>query len=181
MREIEVKARLQDRNKTMKAIKALGCVFNEPIAQSDRIYMLPEYIGLATHQGNVLRIRVQNGKALFTLKRSITNELDCLEKELAVSDSAVMADIIDLLGYKEYAHVLKTRQKSKYKDYEICLDDVEGLGSFIEVEKLVEENIETQEQDKLFEFLAALGISKEDRVMQGYDTLVYNQNHMTDV
>jgi adenylate cyclase, class 2 len=173
MREIEVKARLKDKSKALEALKALGCVFGEPITQSDRIYMLPEHIGLDTHQGNVLRIREQNGKVLFTLKRNITNELDCLEKELTVSDSTIMADIIDLLGYKEYIQVQKTRQKSRYNEYEICVDEVKDLGSFIEVEKLVEEDMDTKEQDDLFKFLETLGISKEDRVMQGYDTLMY--------
>jgi adenylate cyclase, class 2 len=173
MREIEVKAKLRDKIKTFEALKALGCVFSEPISQLDRIYMLPEHIGLDTHQGNVLRIREQNEKVLFTLKRNITNELDCIEKEVIVSDSAVLADIIDLLGYKEYVQVQKIRQKSKYHDYEICVDDVKDLGSFIEVEKFVEEDADTEEQDKLFEFLETLGVSREDRVMQGYDTLMY--------
>ena len=58
----------------------------------------------------------------------------------------------------------------------ICLDKVEGLGEFIEVEKITEQDDSIQTQKKLFDFLKSLGISEEDQVFKGYDTLIEEQN-----
>jgi len=55
----------------------------------------------------------------------------------------------------------------------ICLDEVEGLGSFIEVEKTSAEDGEAI-QEELFNFLESLGVKREDRVFKGYDTLKYD-------
>lgn len=83
-----------------------------------------------------------------------------------------MKGAIELLGYHQAIHVVKTRTKTKYQDMEICLDEVEELGSFIEVEKIVEGEGETV-QNELFGFLETIGVSKENRVLKGYDTLLY--------
>ena len=60
---------------------------------------------------------------------------------------------------------------------EIVLDKVEFLGEFMEVEKIVtSENPKdrTKTQAELFAFLETLGISKEDRVIDGkYDIMLY--------
>jgi len=77
-----------------------------------------------------------------------------------------------LLNYEQTVEVHKKRIKTSYKDYEICLDEVAGLGSFIEVEKMSDENGE-KVQKELFDFLKTLGVSKEDRVFNGYDTLIW--------
>ena len=78
------------------------------------------------------------------------------------------------MGYKSAVQVKKTRKTAKYKDFEICLDFVEDLGDFIEVEKIAGENADSgQIQNELFEFLLNLGIRNENRVTQGYDTLIF--------
>jgi len=54
---------------------------------------------------------------------------------------------------------------------EICLDEVENLGSFIEVEKMSDGDSK-QIQEELAEFLGLLGVSPKDRVTKGYNTLM---------
>jgi hypothetical protein len=49
---------------------------------------------------------------------------------------------LNLLNFKEVVRVVKKRKKTHYKDYEICLDEIENLGTFIEIEKIGNENIE---------------------------------------
>jgi adenylate cyclase class IV len=56
------------------------------------------------------------------------------------------------------------------------LDEVDGLGSYIEVEKMSDEDGE-KIQNELFDFLQILGVSKEDRVLKGYDTLMWLKNN----
>lgn len=173
-KEIEVKAKITDTTALLAKLSALGVALSEPLKQEDAIYTnFPDEEFADFKPGvNFLRIRKSNGKVLFTLKQSLVNELEGIEKELEVSSEKEMEDILSLLGYHKAVQVIKTRRKANYKDYEICLDEVETLGSFIEVEKLTDEDSE-KVQNEMFDLLIILGIEKADRVMNGYDTMVY--------
>jgi adenylate cyclase class 2 len=154
-------------------LEEIGCELSEPIIQDDYIFN-QKGIHLKDHSHNtpVLRIREQGGKILFTLKKNRSGELDCIEKEIEVSDRNTLKDIIELLGFEQTVEVHKKRRKGNYHDYEICLDEVRGLGTFIEVEKMSDEDGE-KVQNELFEFLKKLGVSKEDRVFIGYDSQLW--------
>jgi adenylate cyclase class 2 len=86
-----------------------------------------------------------------------------------------MDGILKLMGYSEEVRVNKTRVKTNFKDYEICIDDVKDLGAFVEVEKIAEDGDGEKIQKELFEFLETLGVKKEDQVMHGYDTLLWHK------
>jgi adenylate cyclase class 2 len=175
--EIEVKAKVRDFEIIKNKLKEIGCVFFEPIIQNDYIYN-QKGVDFKNHSHNtpVLRIREQNGKIIFTLKKNRSSELDCIEKEIEVSNKDTLKEIFELLDYEKIVEVHKKRIKTDYKDYEICLDEVSGLGSYIEVEKMSDEDGE-KVQNELFEFLQTLGVSKGDRVFNGYDTLIYLKNN----
>lgn len=176
MKEIEVKAHLKNREQVMDNLRALGCQFSDPISQNDKIFFpLGFELGKNVKRGiNVLRIRKTNDQIIFTLKQSQSNELACIEKELLIDNDKEMEEIFKLLGFYEAVKVNKMRLKCKYKNYEVCVDKVEGLGDFIEVESITDED-EEKVQKELFDFLQSLGISPSDREMHGYDTLMYNK------
>jgi len=172
MKEIEVKARISNKPQLLEKLAALGCELSAPITQRDQIFV-PHGVTVPTPPGvNVLRIRQQDGATIFTLKQAISNQLDCLERELGIDDPAAMADIFKLLGFEESSRVNKTRQKGLYNGLEICVDSVEGLGDFIEVEKLSEDADSAAVQAELFAFLKTLGVQESDRVYDGYDVLM---------
>lgn len=177
-KEIEVKARIQDLDIIKQKLVALGCVFTEPVTQHDTIFVDSNYGAFDEFQPdkNLLRIRESNGKYIFTIKQPKSNEQDALEHETEISDPKEMREAILLMGYHEEARVHKTRQKSRYQNWEICLDQVEGLGAFIEVEEITDQDAVEEIQNKLFEFVQTLGVLPEDRVTQGYDTMVYIKN-----
>ena len=175
--EIEVKAKVRDFEEIKDKLKKIGCILSEPIIQDDYIYNRKGVNIRKGYDGSpILRIREQSGKVIFTLKKNRSNELDCIEKEIEVSDKEILKDIFDLMDYESTIEVHKKRIKGVYNDYEICLDEVDGLGSYIEVEKMSEEDGE-KVQAELFEFLQGLGVSKEDRVFNGYDTLIWLKNN----
>lgn len=175
--EIEVKAKIRDFETLKKKLKEIGCILSEPIIQDDYIYNKKGIDIRKGYDGSpILRIREQDEKILFTLKKNRNNELDCIEKEIEVSNRDILNDIIELLDYECTVEVHKTRIKGMYNDYEICLDEVDELGSYIEVEKMSDEDGE-KIQKELFDFLQTLGISKEDRVFKGYDTLMWLKNN----
>lgn len=174
MREIEVKARVTDVEALKKELLSLGCVFSEPLVQKDRIFI--HHSAEFSHAKGIVvnRIRDSNGILTFTLKKSLDNELDCIEKELIIHNAQEAADILTLMGYSEVVRVKKKRLSCTYKELTVCIDDVDDLGSFIEVEKIVPEG-DLGTQEELFTFLESLGVSKNQRVTKGYDSLLYEK------
>ncbi len=175
-KEIEVKARVGDREVLLSKMGAIGCELSEPVIQDDSIFV--NFDGPFTDYKpgtSFLRLRKSKGKVIFNLKQPQRNELDCIEHETEVVDPEQMRNILKYMGYHEAVRVHKKRQKAKYKEYEICVDEVEGLGSFIEVEKMSDGDGE-KVQEELFDFLKSLGVDPKDRVLQGYDTLIYLKN-----
>ena len=172
MAEIEVKAKVKDFDSIISKLKGMDCTLSEPIAQDDYIFNQKGIILGGNHDTPVLRIREQGGKIIFTLKQIRSGELDCIEKEIEVSDRNILKDIIELLDFEQTVEVHKKRRKGNCRGYEICLDEVEELGSFIEVEKMSDEDGE-KVQNELFDFLKELGVNPEDRVFKGYDTQVW--------
>lgn len=176
-KEIEIKARITNLEIIKNALEKLGCVFTPPKTQDDTIFInfTGNYAKFMPGT-NFLRIRKTNGKILFTLKQAQANELDCIEKEFEISNAEACADALALMGYLPKITVHKTRMKTKYHDMEICLDEVKDLGSFIEVEKMATGDGE-KVQEELFTFLEQFGITRADRVMHGYDTLLHIQQN----
>lgn len=179
MYEVEVKAHLRDKAGIKKKLEALGAEFGEELHEVDSIFIpegkpFPEPLGTPC-----LRVRRQNGKILLTLKITQTGRQDCIERELEIRDADMMIEIIKLLKFYEVPAVDKIRIKGHVGDIEVVLDTVKDLGEFIEAEKIVtnedpEERKKIQQQ--LFEFLGALGIQEEDRVIDGkYPTMLFEK------
>jgi adenylate cyclase class 2 len=172
-KEIEVKAKVKDFKSIKAQLEKLGSVWSAPIVQNDEIFMI-KGLGFDNIQlgDAALRIRKAKGKVYFTLKKTQTNHLDKIEKEVEISDAETMREALIHMDYHSVAKVDKTRVKTNYNDMEICLDEVEGLGSFIEAEKITGDDA-AKTQAELFAFLETLGVKKEDQVFKGYDILVY--------
>ena len=174
MREIEIKAKLKNKAQVIKKLKSLGCIFESPITQEDSVYT--KNIGsLEMYRNNeaYLRIRIKNVvETLFTFKKKGVNDLDSIEHEVSINSKDEMEQALFHMGYKKAMKIDKTRTVTHYDGCEICIDDVKGLGSFIEMEKLTNAKGDAKKiQDQLFIFFESLGIKKTDRVMSGYDIL----------
>ena len=177
MREIEIKARVSDLTAIRAKLSEMGVVVAEPVTQHDVVWGAPGVAGDSDNTSPWLRIRseTKGGKTrhIFTLKRSVTNQLDSIEHETEVSEPDQMRSIIDELGYVLYSDLTKTRQKAQMGDIEICLDTVDGLGDFIEAEKLVADDAEYQMViDELWTLFDSIGIDRDDEVTDGYDVLI---------
>jgi predicted adenylyl cyclase CyaB len=98
---------------------------------------------------------------------------------MEIIDGEMMIEILELIKWKNFPIVDKKRIKTNVNNIEIVLDDVKGLGEFIEAEKIVKsESSEDRKktQEELFAFLETLGIAKEDRVVDGkYDIMLYEK------
>lgn len=173
--EIEVKAKLQNPDAVRQALTARGCVFSEPITQHDTVFIGPDVSYEQKKPGSIyLRVRETPKGATFTMKQTIKNELDCAEAETAIADPEAMKQALSTMGYTHAVTVQKSRQTCSCDGYTICLDTVVDLGDFIEVEKLVDGEADGEVvQQELISFLQTLGVPETDRVLNGYDTLLY--------
>ena len=179
MYEVEVKASLKDRKAVKEKLESLGCKFSAELHQIDHIFFskgtpFPPPLGIGS-----LRVRKQNEKSFLTLKIPQGSRQDCIEREMEIQDGDMMIEILELLKWEKVPVVDKKRIKTNFKDIEIVLDEVKDLGTYIEAEKIVktadpEDRKKTQEE--LFKFLETLGVSKEDRIIDGkYDIMLFEK------
>ena len=180
MKEIEVKAHLKDPEKVSKKLIELGCVLSEPVRQIDTVYA--KVIGNVTEyikNDHFLRIREKSdGRFIFTVKKPISFEmLTKCEHETEILNPKELEQAIFLMGYKIANKVIKLRRKANLREFEICIDEVEGLGRFIEIEKMSEGDMHAVRRE-LNELLASLGVSPEDEVHKGYDIMAIEQNFL---
>ena len=114
---------------------------------------------------------------MFTLKQPQKNWLDKIECEFEVSSKDEAEKALDLMGYQKGVVVNKKRTITHYNGCEICIDEVENLGAYIEMEKMTQDGDADKIQEELFAFFETLGISKEDRVGVGYDILMLEKKN----
>ncbi len=155
----------------------LGCVLSAPIHQHDVVYAWngDTSIWEDMKEGYVIvRIRRDNQGAIFTLKQQCTNEHDNVECETRIEDGDAMHRALLILGFNPEVEVKKVRRKGKLGEYEICLDHVEGLGDFVELEKMADDNADPQRiAEELYRTLESAGLSRSDEEKRGYDTQLY--------
>ena len=118
-----------------------------------------------------LRIRVKrfNGhfEAFITYKGPKLDRESKTRKEIEVelTDPDKHLQILESLGFVEVLTVVKKREKYYVeKGVVITLDDVEGLGKFVEIETIVEDETRVPELvRRMKEILLDLGVKKFER------------------
>ena len=99
------------------------------------------------------------------------------EYEFTVGDGNVARQMLTALGWQEVVTVDKLRTESKTSDYTICIDEVAGLGLFIELEVLAEDDTNTDNiQQQMHSFLKNLNIDGELWKIP-YDTSIRNMRN----
>jgi adenylate cyclase class 2 len=110
----------------------------------------------------------------MTLKVEGQTKLVSDECEFAVDDGNAARQMLTALGWQEVVTVDKVRLESKTEDYTICIDEVAGLGLFIELEILTEDDANAGDiQQQMHTFLKNLNIDGELWKIP-YDTSVRN-------
>ncbi|MFV2022794.1 class IV adenylate cyclase [Micromonospora sp. LOL_023] len=173
MREVEVKYRVQDREALLVALKACGIEPGPPVVQDDQAYAPATWSYGDSKLGvPFVRLRTVDGRHTFTLKRPADNALACDEYETTVADREQMHAAIVAMGFCPTVRIAKVRRTAELPDGVLCVDDVAGLGTFLELERIVGDDVPgAAVQAELAAFVAALGIEAM-RTDQTYDSLV---------
>jgi adenylate cyclase class 2 len=172
-REIEVKYRLPDPGGLVGVLDARGLALSVPVHQDDQAYAPVGWsYGMSKQGVPFARLRTQAGRHLFTLKRPIDNEQACLEFETEVADRSQMHEAVINMGFYPTVRIVKTRRTAQTGQLALCLDDVEHLGAFLEIERVVSPGQSGEEiQAELDAFARSLGVELQ-RTSDTYDALV---------
>lgn len=132
--EVEAKAYCEDLLEFERKIRDFGAEFSNEVEQVDTYFNHPARDFAQTDEA--LRIRMVGQKATFTYKGPKIDNLTKTREEIKVEleDEEVLKEILLKLGFVEVGTVRKVRRKYMFNDLKICLDEVDGLGSFVELE-----------------------------------------------
>lgn len=192
MKEIETKFKLHNGTSFEDVIDVFKerYSFNDSIkVQHDVIYLHPDQVDKPIVEGSqIIRIRTTNHnnskETVLTLKVQTDRPLISDEYELKIDDSNIAKSFIEGLGFIEVVAVSKRRVESKVDNYTICIDEVDKLGVFIELEVLIDDADITGDigltQNEMSDFLGKLGLKGEVNMIP-YDTQVreYDRAHFT--
>lgn len=193
MREIEIKAHVRDWAAFVAALERMGVELGAAVEQRDEVFGLPEVVeGRRTGNRAVtdatapwLRVRIEYSDdtqpvVYVTFKQSQGAHLDKLEYELTVDSADAATEMIRALGFVPYSDVTKRRRQGRIDDTTtVCVDEVKGLGLFVELERLVSDDTPYEEiAGELWAVLERLGVDQADEVTRGYDVLLFEQSTM---
>lgn len=173
MQEIEIKFRVDNLDIIKDKLKQEGCILSEELYQKDTVFV-PTLSDTSNGEGKMfVRVRNVNGKSELNLKKQSSSIIQSKEIEFEVSNYDSAYDFLETIGLHKWVTVEKKRITTKYKDFNICIDEVKRLGNFIEIEILTNEEDRTEYYEKIIlECAECLGIDINNRINSFYDAMM---------
>ncbi|WP_224449703.1 class IV adenylate cyclase [Haloprofundus salilacus] len=178
MYEVELKVRA-DHDDVRERLEALDAKELGGVAQADTYYDAPHRDFAETDEA--LRIRrerrtdaVVDEDAAETAKVTYKGPLVERESktreefETGVDDGETMAGVLGGLGFEPAAVVEKEREYFRVDEYTVVLDDVAGLGEFVEVEREAEESELETVREGAAAVLRQLGLDPDEQIRTSY-------------
>lgn len=135
MLEVEIKARVEDLGKVRERLLLLHASPSVRIHEHDIYYNAPDRDFGVTDEA--LRLRFTDEGCLLTYKGPKKKEFRLKAREelnTRVESGNVLGTILERLGFNPVAEVDKWREYYEYRGALISLDEVRGLGTFVEIE-----------------------------------------------
>jgi adenylate cyclase class 2 len=139
VREVELKARVDDSEGLLGRIKEAGGVFLREVVQEDYYFKHPCWD--FKEKDEALRLRREGAVCILTFKGPRLGKSAKVREELEVrlDDFKGMAALLQRLGFEKAFTIKKRRSDFSLEGATISVDSVEGLGEFVEIEVLVRE------------------------------------------
>jgi adenylate cyclase class 2 len=126
----------------------------------------------------VARVRLADGLAILNVKTQAGNELVCKEHETRVEEATEAIAILLALGFHEAVQIRKRRWRGERGELTACIDEVDSLGAFVEIEQMYSTVPHRGAQEELYGFLDELLPGQYKRVAYGYDRLYLSQSKL---
>jgi homotetrameric cytidine deaminase len=170
MRNVELKARDPDPARTLERALALGADDRGEIRQRDTYF--------SRARGRLkLREQETGGSPLWDelieySRADSTDARTSTYRRVPVADVAPLREALDA-AYGTLGTVTKRRRVLLWEGVRIHLDEVEGLGSYLELEAVAEVGSDLNaEHDKIERLRAEFGIEEDDLVATSYSDLL---------
>ena len=171
MLEVEVKFAVADFAPLEAALNRWGTIWSSPRPEADHYFNAPDRDFARTDEA--LRVRSVGKSNCVTYKgpkidRATKTRLE-IEVPLADGEStaADFRRLLTHLGYRPVAVVRKTRRAARFERagfaMQACLDDVEGVGRYAELEVVAEESRYEASKAAVLAAAAELGLTEQER------------------
>ena len=160
MIEVEVKAKIDSFEEMERNLESLGATKTKNEFQEDIYFQSPIVDFAKTDEA--LRIRTTDNDTFITYKGPKLNDRAKTRKEveMSVESAAKATDILEEIGFRPARTVKKSRQYYTYENFEISLDDVEGLPPYMEIEVALDDGEDySRAQEMIFEVFEKLNIT----------------------
>lgn len=180
MKEIEIKVQLENSNKLTELLKREAKLIKEE-RQIDEYFSPKENSFTAEDPVKEwLRLRDENGVCSINYKYwhydSAGRSNHCDEYETTIKNAQEMRSILTALKFDPIIVVDKARKSYLYGEYEVSIDEVKNLGSFVEIELKSTKEVDPQQAtDAMIEFLQKFDPGKVKRDFKGYPKLLLDQ------
>lgn len=135
MIEVEAKIQVQDHSPIRTALFRASAVKIGSFIQRDVYFNAPHRDFAITDEA--LRIRYTGDKTVVTYKgpkRTDSSIKSRLEVNIEIDSGITFEHLLGNLGFERVMEVKKRREEYAYRGTSIALDEVEGLGTFVEIE-----------------------------------------------
>lgn len=112
--------------------------------------------------GFICRVRKKNDEIYLECKKKIKDNI-WNESKIKLKEFREGVNFLSLIGMKPYLYINRKRQIRKFKDLKIYIDEVDMLGSFIEIEFQEAQN----EKEQIQEFLSYFNIKNIEQKLYG--------------
>lgn len=175
-KEVELKFLLKDKEQLFIRLRELNIKVSKSKKQKDTIYMYKGRSFDDLEKGEpIIRIRTTDDDITTTVKRYINGIIERQEVECVLQDDKLFGDYLKVLNYEPIVKVEKQRCEYKYRDANIAVDDVIQLGSFVEVEIILEDDDSEQAIMQIKQIAKELGIDINYIVNKPYDQMIYEK------
>jgi adenylate cyclase class 2 len=167
--EVELKFPLAESDSVCRRLSQMGAVPAAPLAQRDLYFSHPQRQFEQTDEA--LRIRCVGNQSWITYKGPVVDSRTKSRRELEIEFEEGAADklatVLEILGFRQVRSVCKLRTpyhlQWEGRSCEAALDDVEGLGTFLEIETLAEEAERDNARDTILTLARHLGLEGAER------------------
>lgn len=172
--EIEIRAKINNIKDIEQNIIKFGAKLSKQREQIDKYF---GEINLFKKLGHSFLMRVRNeGDKKFLTYKGAKSKKDGIweEYEFNIDDEVAAETMLEAMGLEKIIEVRKNRIEYKLDNLTICLDDIDGLGYFIEIESQDDDDIN---KDKLKKFMKKLNIKENQIIHKGYVTMLLIKNN----
>lgn len=168
--EIELKFRVMDHDQVVSGLVRLGFAFKGAVVEEDEYLNAPDRDFAKT--GEAFRLRREGNSQLLTYKGPRLPGKAKVRKEIeltvcdSLDDLSRLLELFLALGYSPVAKVSKKRMIHRGDwhgaEVTVCLDTIEGIGCFVELEQLAEESMVDEVSVRLANLAEELGLSEPE-------------------